>query len=163
MKETLESPPADSAPQNKKNYATESVDKSIIANNSNTDFTTIANKKQSRINKTTKFFNLLFGKITAPHFAYLWTKQHGIYSFAITDETQREAMAKKAVELSDNGVDVWHSVNPVSVAPYAGKRGDETVVSYQIACIVDIDIRSDAHKGDPSLFATDINEAKSFR
>ena len=162
MKEPLESSTAESELQDKKNYASESVDKSIIANNFNTDSTTIANKKQSRINKTTKFFNLLFGKITAPHFAYLWTKQNGIFSFAISDETQRANMAKKAVELSDNGVDVWHSVNPVSVAPYAGKRGDETVVSYQIACIVDIDIRSDAHKGDPSLFATDINEAKSF-
>ena len=105
---------------------------------------------------------MLFGKITAPHFAYLWTKQNGIFPFAISDETQRANMAKKAVELSDNGVDVWHSVNPVNVAPYAGKRGDETVVSYQIACVVDIDIRSNAHKGDPSLFAADINEAKSF-
>ena len=162
MKEQLESSTTEPELQDKKNYAIESVDKSIIANNSNTDFTTIANKKQSRINKTTKFFNLLFGKITAPHFAYLWTKQQGIYSFVVTDETQREAMAKKAVELSDNSVDVWHSVNPVSIAPYAGKRGDENVVSYQIACVVDIDIRSDAHKGDPSLFAADFNEAKSF-
>ena len=162
MKEPLESSTAESELQDKKNYASESVDKSIIANNSNTDSTTIANKKQSRINKTTKFFNLLFGKITAPHFAYLWTKQNGIFSFAISDETQRANMAKKAVELSDNGVDVWHSVNPVNVAPYAGKRGDETVVSYQIACVVDIDIRSNAHKGDPSLFTADINEAKSF-
>lgn len=162
MKEPLESSTAEPELQDKKNYATESVDKSIIANNSNTNSTTIANKKQSRIDKTTKFFNLLFGKITAPHFAYLWTKQQGIYSFAVADETQREAMAKKAVELSDNGIDVWHSVNPVSVAPYAGKRGDENAVSYQIACVVDIDIRSDAHKGDPSLLAADFNEAKSF-
>lgn len=163
MKEPLESSTEEPELQDKKNYATEGAKEiSISANNSNTDFTTIANKKQSRIDKATKFFDLLFGKITAPHFAYLWTKQQGIYSFAVTDETQRGAMAKKAVELSDNGVDVWHSVNPVSVAPYAGKRGDENAVSYQIACVVDIDIRSDAHKGNPSLLAADFDEAKSF-
>ena len=162
MKGTLETSTAEPVLQDKKNYATESADKSISANNSETYSITITDEKQSRIDKTTKFFDLLFGKITAPHFAYLWTKQQGIYSFAVTDETQRKAMAKKAVELSDNGVDVWHSVNPVSVAPYAGKRGDENAVSYQIACVVDIDIRSDAHKGDPSLLATDFDEAKSF-
>lgn len=163
MKEPLESSTAESELQDKKNYASEGAEQNIIsANNSNADSITIVDEKQSRLDKTTKFFDLLFGKITALHFAYLWTKQHGIYSFTVTDETQREAMAKKAVELSDKGVDVWHSVNPVSVAPYAGKRGDENAVSYQIAVVVDIDIRSDAHKGDPSLLAADFDEAKSF-
>ena len=163
MKEILESPQAESASQGKKNYATESVEKNIIsANNSSTNFTTTVEEKQSRINETTKFFRLLYGKIPEPHFAYLWTKQMGIFSFAITDETQRTAMAKKAIELAENGVNVWHSVNTVCVRPKDGKRGDENVVSYQTAVVVDIDIRSIAHKGDPSLLAVDINEAKSF-
>lgn len=117
-------------------------------------------EKQSQIATAGNFFNLLYGKITALHFAYLWTKQRGIFSFNISDETQRAAMAIKAVALSDNGVDVWHSINPVCVQPTDGKRGDESVVSYQIACVVDIDISSNAHKSDN--LATSFDEAKSF-
>ena len=119
---------------------------------------------QNLLAETTKFFNLLYGKIPANNFSYLikFAGGNGIYSFAISDETQRELMAHKAIELSNKGFDVWHAVNPVCVEPADGKRGDETVVSYQTAIVVDIDIRSDAHKGDPSLFAADFNEAKSF-
>ena len=119
-------------------------------------------EKQSRIAKLAHFFNLLYGKIPEPHFAYLWTKLNGTFSFGISDETQRKAMALKAIELSDNAIDVWHAVNTVCVEPTSSKRGDELAVSYQIAVVVDIDIRSDAHKGDPSLLAADFNEAKSF-
>ena len=163
MKEPPESPTTESAMQDKKNHATKGAEKTFIsANNSNADSTTIVDEKQSRISDTVNFFNLLYSKITVPHFAYLWTKQRGIFSFAINDETQRIAMAKKAVQLSSIGVDVWHSVNPVCVQPTDGKRGDETVVSYQIACVVDIDIRSVAHKVDPEKLAADFNEAKSF-
>ena len=162
MKETLESSQVDHALRDKKNYAFEGADKSISANNSSADSTTIVDKRQTQIAETMNFFNSLYGKITAPHFAYLWTKQRGIFSFNIADETQREAMAHKASQLSNNGIDVWHSVNPVCVQPNDGKRGDESVVSFQIACVVDIDIRSDAHKGDPSKLAADFDEAKSF-
>ena len=162
MKEPLESSSVEFVSQDKKNYATQGADKSISANNSSADSTTIVDKKQTRITETMKFFHLLYGKITTLHFAYLWTKQRGIFPFVINDETQIAAMAIKAVELSDCGVDVWHAVNPVCIQPTDGKRGDETVVSYQVACVVDIDIRSDAHKGDPKKLATDFNEAKSF-
>jgi uncharacterized protein (DUF927 family) len=146
----------------KKNYASKGVEESIITNNAITNSTTITNERQTHIAEAIKLFNLLYGKITTQHFAYLWTKQRGIFSFNISDLTQRENMAHKAVELSDSGVDVWHSVNPVNVEPTNGKRGDETVVSFQIACVVDIDIRSKAHKGDPSKLAADFDEAKSF-
>ena len=163
MKEPPELQTTESTLQDKKNYATKGAEKTFIsANNSNAGSIIIVDEKQSQISDTVNFFNLLYSKIIVPHFAYLWTKQHGVFSFQINDETQRIAMAKKAVQLSDCGIDVWHSVNPVCVQPTDGKRGDETVVSYQIACVVDIDIRSDAHKGDPSLLAADFNEAKSF-
>ena len=117
-----------------------------------------------RIAEILNFFNLLYGKIPKPYFAYLikfkaYTK---IYSFDVSGESHRKAMAYKAIELSDCGVDVWHSVNPVSVEPTDGKRGNELAVSYQTAVVVDIDIRSEAHKGDPSLLASDFDEAKSF-
>ena len=161
MKETLESLPPEPESKDKKNYTTKGAEQNFIsANNSTGNFTTIVDEKQSRINTAVNFFNILYGKITAPHFAYLWTKQRGIFSFQINDATQRENMAKKAVQLSSIGVDVWHSVNPVCVQPSDGKRGDENVVSYQIACVVDIDISSDAHKSEN--LATSFNEAKSF-
>ena len=118
--------------------------------------------KQHRIAETINFFNLLYGKIPANNFSYLikFADGNGIYPFNIFDETQRELMALKAVQLSDSGVDVWHSVNTVSIEPTSGKRGDETVVSYQTAIVVDIDICSDAHKSDN--LASSFEEAKSF-
>ena len=161
MKETLESSVTEFIAQDKKNYATESANENVIsANNSKANFITIANENQRCIAETLNFFNQLYGKIPEPHFAYLWTKQHGIYSFAIADEKQREAMTRKAAELADNGIDVWHSVNPVGVKPTGGKRGDENVVSYQIAIVTDIDILSDAHKS--KNLAVNFEEAKSF-
>ena len=125
---------------------------------------TIDSTKSARIADTTNFFNMLYGKISEHHFSYLiqfkdYTK---VYAFDVSDKTQLEAMARKAIELSDRGADIWHSVNPVNIEPTAGKRGDENSVSYQTAVVADIDIRSDAHKGDPSLLATDFEEAKSF-
>lgn len=134
---------------------------------------TVSNK-QTRIAEAERFFDLLFGKLTAPHFSYLIKFSGGMdtFTFTVADETQRRAMARKAIELSDMGVDIWHAVNPVSVKPHYEfdakknknvlKRGDEDVVSYQTAVIVDIDIRSEAHKGDPSKLAADFDEAKSF-
>ena len=166
MKELLESPTAELTPQDKKNYATnQSVKNNIIsANKSNENSNTIEDKKQKRFAELVHFFNQLYGKIPAQHFIYLITFKNGIetYSFSIANESQRKAMAIKAIELSDKGIDVWHSVNSVSIEPTVGKRGDETAVSYQTALIVDIDIRSAAHKGDPSLLAADFDEAKSF-
>ena len=162
MKEPPESSTTESVMQDKKRTSTE-VDANIIsANNSNADSIIIVDEKQRHITSLVNFFNQLYGKISETHFAYLWTKNRGIFPFQINDESQRMAMAIKAVQLSSIGVDVWHSVNTVSVEPTNGKRGDESVVSYQIACVVDIDIRSDAHKGAPSLLAVDFNEAKSF-
>ena len=116
--------------------------------------------KQSRITALVSFFNKLYGKIPETNFAYFWTKTCGTFPFAIPAQIQ--LMAQRAIELSDKGFDIWHSVNPVCIKPTNEKRGDELSVSYQTAIVVDIDIRSDAHKGDPSLFAADSDEAKSF-
>ncbi|MBQ6297765.1 MAG: hypothetical protein IJK81_08810 [Selenomonadaceae bacterium] len=71
-------------------------------------------------------------------------------------------MAQKAFELANKRIDVWHSVNTVSIEPTNYKRGDKSVVSYQTAIVVDIDIRSATHKGAPSLLAVDFDESKSF-
>ena len=115
------------------------------------------------ITQTINFFKLLFGKISTSHFSYLMIFSNGYgttYPFIISDETQRELMAKKAIELSSEGFDVWHAVNPVCIEPTGNKRGDETTVSYQTAIVVDIDICSDAHKSDN--LAQSFEEAKSF-
>lgn len=115
------------------------------------------------ITQTINFFNLLFGRIPISHFSYLMIFSNGYgttYPFIISDETQRELMAKKAIELSKEGFDVWHAINSVSVKPTGSKRGDETTVSYQTAIVVDIDICSDAHKSNN--LAANFEEAKSF-
>ena len=121
-------------------------------------------ENQRRFEELTTFLHQLFDKIPESNFAYLITFKDKIetYSFSIANETQRVAMAHKAISLADNGFDVWHSVNPVNIEPTVGKRGDEFAVSYQTALVVDIDIRSAAHKGEPSLLAADFDEAKSF-
>ena len=115
--------------------------------------------KYTRIVDTLNFFNMLYGKISEPHFSYLikfkdYTK---IYAFDVSDKTKIEDMARKAIELSDKGIDIWHAVNPVCVEPTDAKRSDELAVSYQTAVVVDIDIRSDAHKDDPAKFAADFD------
>ena len=147
----------------KKRTSTEADADNISANNSNKDRITSDIEKQNRINATMKMFNLLFDRIPSGHFSYLmtFTTGYGVtYSFAVADQTQRKAMARKAVELSELGNDVWHAVNTVNVSPTGGKRGDETAVSYQTAVVVDIDICSDAHKSDN--LAANFEEAKSF-
>ena len=119
-------------------------------------------KSNPKIAAAEYFFNLLYSKIPKNNFAYFIKFKGGtkIFSFDVSDATQRFAMAKKAVELSELGVDVWHSVNPVCVKPSNKKRGDETVVSYQTAIVVDIDIAGDAHKS--GNLASSFDEAKSF-
>lgn len=120
-------------------------------------------KKQRQIEEALEFFDLLYENFKAPHFSYLMIFSNGYgntYPFAVADENQREYMARKAIELSKEGFDVWHAVNPVCIEPTSNKRGDETTVSHQTAIVVDIDICSDAHKSDN--LAQSFEEAKSF-
>ena len=124
----------------------------------------IDSNKAARIAELVHFLNQLYGRISEPHFSYLikFKDYTRIYAFDVSDKTKLEAMARKAIELSDSGVDIWHSVNPVNIEPTDGKRGDELAVSYQTAVVADIDIRSEAHKGDPTKLVADFDEAKSF-
>lgn len=144
-------------------YAKKRTPTEADANNSNKNYITNDVGKQSLIDMATKIFNLLFDRIPAEHFSYLitFTTSYGVtYSFAVTTQTQRQAMARKALKLFKLGDDVWHAVNLVCVAPKGGKRGYETAVSYQTAVVVDIDICSDAHKS--GNLAANFGEAKSF-
>ena len=122
----------------------------------------IAMTAQKRIAEAVKFFDFLYDRVPTPTFIYLakFKDKREFPAFSATDAKQRAAMAVKAIELSDSSVDIWHSVNPVSVKPSGGKRGDESAVAYQVAIVTDIDIRSDAHKSEN--LAADFDEAKSF-
>ena len=98
----------------KKRTSTETDENSISANNSNEDCITIITEKQSRIDEATKFFHLLFGKVTRKSFGYLWTKQGDekiTYPFDVSNPEERVAMARKAIELSDMGADVYYGIN----------------------------------------------------
>ena len=81
------------------------------------NYPSIVTKKSERIAKSLNFFNAIYGKIPKLHFSYLIKfKDHTkIYPFDISNETQQEAMAIKAIELSDRVFDVWHAINPVYV------------------------------------------------
>lgn len=141
-----------------KNNAPVNADAAIIPT---TNVITIAGDAQSRIAEAEKFFNLLYCKLPAQNFIYLTTKHEGTFAFDTADAEQIKAMARKAIEMSDSGVEyVWHCVNPVSIKPSNGKRGSEDVVSYQTAIVTDIDIAGDAHKGEN--LAESFDEAKSF-
>ena len=126
--------------------------------------------KQTRIDEAKRFFDVLFGKIPVAQFSYVLNFKGYCDSFEIADEKRRAEMARKAVENSDKGLNIWHAVNPVSVKPYyefdekkqkgVFKRGDADVVSYQTAIVADIDIHGEAHKA--TNLAADFDEAKSF-
>ncbi|MBQ3442916.1 MAG: DUF927 domain-containing protein [Selenomonadaceae bacterium] len=118
-------------------------------------------KNQRRFEELTTFLHQLYDKIPESNFVYLWTKQ-GKETFPFALPMQISLMVQKAIDLADSGVDVYHSVNTVNIEPIGGKRGDENSVSYQTAIVVDIDIRSNAHKGDADKFPSNFEEAKSF-
>ena len=134
------------------------------------DSTTFEGDIQERINETKKFFDLLYGNLPAGSFGYLWTLPNRItYPFEVSDENQRFEMAKKAVALSDSPAkfSVYHGVNCGSVRLSSSERykADDSKglpVTLQTAIVVDIDIRSTAHKGDPENFPPDFETAKSL-
>ena len=71
--------------------------------------------KQARFEMALNFLNLMFGAVSTVVeriFGYLWTKQDKrTHPFAVSSLDERIAMAKKAIELSDAGFDVYFSVN----------------------------------------------------
>ena len=126
--------------------------------------------RDTRITEAKKFFDLLYGNLPAGSFGYLWTLPNRItYPFEVSDENQRLAMAKKAVALSDSPAkfSVYHGVNCGSVRLSSSERykADDSKglpVTLQTAIVVDIDIRSGAHKGNPENFPHDFETAKSL-
>lgn len=119
---------------------------------------------QKRLKEASILLESLFKDLPKENYVYLIKFKNGIstYSFEPYVISDIQRMSRKALEISDTGVDLWHSVNPVNTRPYGGKRGSEQNVSYQTAVITDIDISSLAHKGDISKLVTSFDEAVSF-
>jgi len=118
--------------------------------------------KQSRIEMALKFLNLLFGALMERVFGYLWTKQDkATYPFAVSNSAEREAMAMKAIELSDEGKDVYFGVNLMNEPPARGARVKAEFVTLQTATVADIDILGVTHT-DPDKYPANVEMAKGF-
>ena len=119
-------------------------------------------EKQKRITEAEKFFNLLFGAVKERKFGYLWTKQDkATYPFAVSNADERALMAKKAIELSDAGFDVYFGVNLMDNPPAKHARVKSESVTVQTATITDIDILGGEHK-DSAKYPSSFEVAKSF-
>ena len=119
-------------------------------------------EKQKRIAEAEKFFNLLYGSVTERKFGYLWTKQDkATYPFTVSNADERKAMAIRAIELSDEGKDVYFGVNLMDESPSRNTRVKAAHVTLQTATITDIDILGGEHI-DPEKYPADFDTAKSF-
>ena len=118
--------------------------------------------KQARIEMALRFLNLLFGAVLERLFGYLWTKQDkATYPFAVSNPDERIAMAKKAIELSDAGKDVYFGVNLMNEPPARNARVKAEFVTLQTATVADIDILGGEHT-DPNKYPANIEMAKGF-
>jgi len=118
--------------------------------------------KQSRIEMALKFLNMLFSAVVERLFGYLWTKQDkATYPFAVSSPDERIAMAKKAIELSDAGKDVYFGVNLMNDPPAQNARVKNEFVTLQTATVADIDILGGTHT-DPNKYPANVEMAKGF-
>ena len=118
--------------------------------------------KQSRIDMAEKFFNLMFGNVHERKFGYLWTKQDKVtYPFAVSNPAERSVMARNAIELNDDGKDVYFGVNLMDEAPARNARVKAENVTMQTATVTDIDILGGEHT-DPEKYPADFDTAKNF-
>ena len=118
--------------------------------------------KQSRIDMAEKFFNLMFGNVHERKFGYLWTKQDKVtYPFAVSNPAERSVMARNAIELNDDGKDVYFGVNLMDEAPAHNARVKAENVTMQTATVTDIDILGGEHT-DPEKYPADFDTAKNF-
>ncbi|MBR1806694.1 MAG: PriCT-2 domain-containing protein, partial [Selenomonadaceae bacterium] len=137
-------------------------------NNSKQDYSTKGRDNQSRVAQAQLFFDSLFGNVTGEHWGYLWTatqdnRHHMTYPFKVTDAEQRAQMGKRAIELSDAGLQVYFGVNLIDFKPSPYERSKNATVAIQVAIICDIDIEGGTHEqSDKKIYAPDFDTAKSF-
>ena len=152
--------------ESKKNVC--STDHTNTDNNMHRNGTTPAFFAQQRISEAEKSFNLLYGNIPAEtaKFGYLWTKKGEelkTYPFDISNVEERAKMARKAIELSDDGADVYYGVNLMDTAPAADARAKADQVTMQTAVVTDIDIEGGNHtSNEQKKYPPNFDVAKSF-
>ena len=121
--------------------------------------------KQTRIEMALRFLNLMFGAVSTVVeriFGYLWTKQDkATYPFDVSNSAERAAMARKAIELSDEGKDVYFGVNLMDESPARNSRVKAEHVTLQTATVADIDILGGTHI-DPDKYPANVEVAKGF-
>lgn len=119
-----------------------------------------------RLTEAERFFNLLFGNVTDRKFGYLWAKQGDskqTIAFDVSTEANRADMARKAIELNDDGFDVYFGVNLVDVPPESYERAKHEKLTLQTAIITDIDVVGGTHvDGDKKKYPPDFDTAKNF-
>ena len=118
--------------------------------------------KQARFEMALRFLNLIFGAVMEHVFGYLWTKQNkATYPFAVSSPDEREAMARKAIDLSDASFDVYFGVNLMNEPPARNTRVKAEFVTLQTATVADIDILGGTHT-DPDKYPANVEMAKGF-
>lgn len=124
------------------------------------------NDRQQRINEAEKFFNLLYGNVTERKFGYLWTKQgdtKATYPFTVSNSDERREMARKAIELSDAGADVYYGINLTDAPPPKYKRVSTEDVTLQTATVTDIDVEGGTHiSNDKEKYPPTFDAAKNL-
>ena len=131
-----------------------------------TQYSANGGDKQSRISEAENFFNLLFGNVTERKFGYLWTKQgdsKATYPFMVSNPDERREMARKAIELSDAGADVYYGINLTDTPPAVNARVTAAHVTLQTATVTDIDVEGGKHiSDDKKTYPPTFDTAKSF-
>lgn len=123
--------------------------------------------KQTRIEEAEKFFNLLYGNVREEKFSYLWAKHpngdKATYPFTVSEAAERQEMARKAIELSDAGWNVFYGINLMDTPPAENQRAKAENVTMQTATVADIDVEGGEHiSGDKIKYPPTFDEAKKF-
>ena len=105
--------------------------------------------KSQRIEGAGNFFNKIYGKVEKKTFGYLWTSQDKeTLAFDVSTAENRQAMAAKAIELSDKKLDVYFGVCLTDSPPKKYNRIKDKQVTLQTAIWTDIDCLGGKHIGD---------------
>lgn len=121
-----------------------------------------------RVEHAAQFFDKLFGKICEPKFSYTCVIKQGvgvtdIFPFDVSTPDNRHRMAQMAIELNDQGLNVYFGVNCSDSPATLHNRGKADSVTVQTCIVCDIDIATGNHKsGKKKKLAKDFDEAKSF-
>ena len=121
-------------------------------------------EKLARIEDAQHFFDLIFGRVHETKFSYLWTlPDKQIYPFDVSDANARRRMAEKAIDLADDGSNVFYGVHLADEPPKQGERVKADNVTMQAVIVADIDIEGGKHQsGEKRKYPASFDVAKDF-